>query len=86
MRTPPKAIPANAIIAIAAILLVASPLLVKVLQPAVPFFLTLVTIFFLVLLAATPFLIAILVWRIKRWHQGKHGTPMTPLPPGNIST
>jgi hypothetical protein len=57
----------------------------KFLRPAVPYFLALVNIFFLpLLLAATPFLIAILVWRIKRWHQGKQGMPLAPLPPNPL--
>jgi hypothetical protein len=85
MRKLLDAIPANAIITISAILLIASPLLVKVLHPflqtLVPIFLMLVTSFFMLLLAATPFLIAVLVWRVKRWRQSKSGTPLTPLPP-----
>jgi hypothetical protein len=85
MRKPLDAIPANAIVTILAILVVVSPILMKLLRPVVPYFLVLANIFFLPLLAATPFLIAVLVWRIKLWHQRKSGPSLTALPPDSIS-
>ena len=85
MRKPLEAISANTIVTILAILVIVSPILMKLLRPAVPYFLALVNIFFLPLLAATPFLIAVLVWRIKLWYQRKSGTPLTAFSPDSIS-
>jgi hypothetical protein len=88
MRKPSGAIPLNAIVAASAILLIASPLLIKIILPSVhpsaSLFLTLTVAFVHLLLAAIPFLIGILVWRFKKWNQGKHETPLAPLPPNPL--
>jgi len=66
--------------------LIATPFLVMFLGPFVRRFLPLANFLVLPLVAASPFLIAVLVWRIKLWLQGNRGTPLAVLPTNNIST
>ena len=84
MPKPLDAIRATAVIPVLLILLMASPLLIKFdlpfVQRSLAVDLALAT-FLILLLAAIPFLIAILVWRIQLWRRQKGETPITALPP-----
>ena len=64
----------------------AIPFLIMFLGPNVQRFLPLANFLVLPLIAASPFLIAALVWRIQLWLKGKRGTTLAALPPNNIST
>jgi hypothetical protein len=66
------------------LLLIAVPFLLMIPIPPVRRFLPLANFLMILLLAATPFVIAILVWRIKLWLQARRGTPSMALPPDSI--
>ena len=76
MRKPLEAIPTGVIISGLLLLLMESPILLTIARPFLqrylPFGLTLVSLFLVLLLAASPFLIAMLVWRIKQRLQSRH--------------